>query len=127
MIPEHIREMIRTLFERGMGKRPIARIFQLDIKTVRNILKEQAGEKTARSDKILLDYELLKNLHEQCEGYAQRIFEILTEDHSIRIGYSTLTRLLREYGIDRHPKQPHQQHPDIPGEEMQHDTSVTRR
>ena len=50
--------------------------------------------------------------------------EILIEEHKIPIGYSTLSRLLREYGIVREPKLRSQRYPDIPGEEMQHDISV---
>ena len=124
MTPEHLREIARGLFEHGKRKKEIARILRLNIKTVRNILDSDPTDKTPRPDKIVVDYALLKSLHQQCDGYAQRIFEILTEEHKIPIGYSTLTRLLREYGIGRPPKPPHQQHPDIPGEEMQHDTSV---
>ena len=49
---------------------------------------------------------------------------ILTEEYKIPIGYSTLTRLLREYGTGQHPEQRSQKYPDIPGDEMQQDTSV---
>jgi len=63
-------------------------------------------------------------LYDRCDGYAQRIHEILIEEHKVLIGYSTLTRLLREYGIGRQPVKRSQKYPDIPGDEMQHDTSV---
>ena len=117
MIPEHNREIVRILFENGKKKKEIARIMGIDIKTVRNILSvEQAGVE-CRTDKILIDYDLLKNLHHRCEGYVQRMHEILTEELKCDIGYSTLTRLLREYGIGKqHPKQRNQQYPDVPGE-----------
>jgi transposase len=124
MIAEHIREAVRTLFESGKRKKEIARFLRIDIKTVRAILTEEQGEAKSRKDKILVDYDLLKDLHERCSGYAQRMHEILTEEHKIPIGYSTLTRLLREYGIGRHPEQRSQKYPDIPGAEIQHDTSV---
>lgn len=124
MIAEHTRETVRTLFESGKRKKEIARFLKLDIKTVRAILAEEQGEAKSRKDKILVDYDLLKNLHERCNGYAQRMHEILTEEHKIPIGYSTLTRLLREYGIGRQPEQRKQKYPDIPGDEIQHDTSV---
>ncbi len=50
--------------------------------------------------------------------------EILTEEYGIGIGYSTLTRLVRAYGFGVEPKKRAGHVPDVPGEEMQHDTSV---
>jgi transposase len=124
MKAQPIRQTVRTLYESGKRKKEIARFLNMDIKTVRSILEEQSDEAKRRSDKILVDYDLLKDLHERCDGYAQRMHEILTEEKKIPIGYSTLTRLLREYGIGRQPQHRHSRYPDIPGEEMQHDTSV---
>lgn len=124
MKAQPIRDMVRTLYESGKRKKEIARFLKIDIKTVRGILDERPGETKGRSDKRLVDYDLLKNLHARCEGYAQRMHELLTEEHKIPIGYSTLTRLLRDYGIVRHPEERHERYPDIPGEEMQQDTSV---
>ena len=121
---EQIRQAVRTLFEQGKKKREIARFLRIDIKTVRSILDREPGTVENRSDKILVDYDVLKNLHAECDGYAQRMYEILTEERKIPIGYSTLTRLLREYGIGERPEQRSQRYPDIPGEEMQQDTSV---
>jgi len=124
MKAEPIRQTVRTLYESGKRKKEIARFLKIDIKTVRAILAEESGEAKIRNDKILVDYDLLKDLHERCDGYVQRMHEILTEERKIPIGYSTLTRLLREYGIGRQPEQRSQKYPDIPGAEMQHDTSV---
>jgi len=115
---------VRTLFEQGKKKKEIARLLRIDVKTVRRILEHEPGEVQTRSDKILIDYDLLKNLYSECEGYVQRMHEILTEAHKIPIGYSTLTRLLREYGIGQQQEQRSHRYPDIPGAEMQHDTSV---
>jgi transposase len=124
MKAEHIREAVRTLYESGKRKKEIARLLRMDVKTVRAILSEDSGEAQIRSDKILVDYDLLKALYARCDGYVQRMHEILTEEHKIPVGYSTLTRLLREYGIGSKPEERDQKYPDIPGEEMQHDTSV---
>jgi len=49
--------------------------------------------------------------------------EILTEEHGISIGYSSLTRLVRDKGLGVKHKQRSCRMPDVPGEEMQHDTS----
>jgi hypothetical protein len=56
-----------------------------------------------------------------------RMHEILTEEEGCSVGYSTLTRALRRLGI-AHGSQPEpSQHvPDVPGQEMQHDTSTYR-
>lgn len=66
----------------------------------------------------------MHRLYGECDGHIQRIHEKLTEEKKIEIGYSTLTRLLREYEISRPPKRRCDQVPDIPGAEMQHDTTV---
>jgi len=124
MKAEHIRETVRTLYESGKRKKEIARFLRIDVKTVRNILDEKKGEAKSRSDKILVDSDLLKELYGRCDGYAQRVHEILTEEHKIPIGYSTLTRLLREYDIGEEPEHRSEKYPDLPGAEMQQDTSV---
>ena len=121
---EQIRQAVRTLYEQGKKKKEIARFLRIDVKTVRSILDREPGIVENRSDKILVDYDVLKNLHAECDGYVQRMHEILTEERKIPIGYSTLTRLLREYGIGERPEQRSQRYPDIPGAEMQQDTSV---
>ena len=121
---EEIRQTVRTLYESGRGKKEIARLLRIDIKTVRSILNAEPREPTSRGDKILLDYDLLASLYERCEGYVQRMHEVLSEERKISIGYSTLTRLLREYGIGSTVVERDQRYPDLPGEEMQQDTSV---
>lgn len=126
MIEEQSREAVRTLFEQGKRKKEIARFLGIDIKTVRAILRESTGSPKSRIDKITLDYDLLKQLYHRCDGYAQRVHEILSEEHKIQIGYSTLTRLLHQHGIGRERPERDQRYPDLPGAEMQHDTTVYR-
>jgi len=121
---EDIRKTVRTLHESGRGKKEIARLLRIDVKTVRAILNTEPGEPTSRGDKILLDYDMLSSLYERCEGYVQRMHEVLGEEKKISIGYSTLTRLLREYGIGSTVVERDKRYPDLPGEEMQQDTSV---
>ena len=127
MIPEHKKEAIHTLHDEGRRKKEIARLLNIDPKTVRKILRSNGtGSAKVRKDKKVVDIELLKDLYERCDGYAERIFEILTEEHKSDIGYSTLTRLIREEGIGQKKNQRCHQVPDVPGEEMQHDTTVYR-
>ena len=76
-----------------------------------------------RKDKIQVDPDLLKRLYQECDGYAQRVYEKLVEDERIQIQYSTLTRLLRELGLSRSREPRCARVPDEPGAEMQHDTT----
>jgi hypothetical protein len=122
MISENIRETIRTLYESGKTKRGIARFLNIDIKTVRKIICSESDFPKTRSDKIIVSEERLKGLYQSCEGYVQRMYEILTEEDGLEIGYSTLTRLVREQFPGK-SVQRCKSFPDIPGEEMQHDTS----
>ena len=77
---------------------------------------------TIRKDKIKVDAELLRDLYKECNGWIQRIHERLTEEEGIKIGYSTLTRLIREFDIGQSSKKRCDRVTDEPGE-MQHDTS----
>jgi hypothetical protein len=122
MIAGNIREIIHTLYKQGRTKNQIAHFFELDIKTVRKILADKDYQPKVRKDKKLIDEQELRELHKSCNGYVQRMYEILNEDKGIVIGYSTLTRLVREY-ITGKTRERCQSFPDIPGEEMQHDTS----
>jgi hypothetical protein len=115
---------VLTLYQQGVPQAVIASQLRLDVKTVRAIVR--AGgvrEPKARSDRTSIADALLTQLHHDCEGYVQRMHEILTEEHGIDIGYSTLTRLVRSkgLGVTHMPRACHV--PDMPGEEMQHDTS----
>lgn len=127
MIPEHKKEAVRTLYAEGKRKKEIARLLNLDPKTVRKILRSKGTESAkTRQDKKQVDPDLLKELYTRCDGFMQRVYELLTEEHHVDIGYSTLTRLIREQGIGIGKNQRCDQKPDIPGEEMQHDTTVYR-
>lgn len=78
-----------------------------------------------RSDTASVDEQLLLRLYSDCSGYVERMHEILTEQHGVKIGYSTLTRLVRSKGLGVEHQDDRSGHvPDVPGEEMQHDTTV---
>jgi transposase len=116
-----------TLYRQGVGRKAIARQLRINVKTLRAILREGCGddvrEYKQRDDRIVVDEVLLDKLYADCCGYIQRMHEILTEEHGIDIGYSTLTRLVRgKKHAQKHPDRS-ERHPDIPGDEMQHDTS----
>jgi transposase len=118
---------VHTLYRQGVSRKEIARQLRIDVKTVRAILRSEGsrGHKR-REDRIAVDDALLDKLYDDCNGYVQRIHELLTEQHGIEIGYSTLTRLLRrKKHADEHLKRSCRL-PDMPGAEMQHDTSQYR-
>ena len=123
MLNENIRETVRTLFDTGAAKKEIARLMNIDIKTVRSILSSESNVPSEKFVKIDISDKLLESLYESCKGYAHRMHEILKEEHQLDIGYSTLTRLLREKGIRKKKKRRSCHYEDVPGEEMQHDTS----
>lgn len=123
MISNNLRETIRTLSSTGTAKKEIARLLSIDIKTVRSILSRETCAPMERSDRIAVSDELLETLYTSCKGYAHRMQEVLEEEHQIKIGYSTLTRLIREKDMRKKKKERSSHYEDVPGEEMQHDTS----
>ncbi|RLB58490.1 MAG: helix-turn-helix domain-containing protein [Deltaproteobacteria bacterium] len=126
MIDADKRQAIYCLYkDTGMGIREISRRMHIAVNTVSGII-EQKGvmPASARKDKILVEEGLLRKLHNECDGWAQRIHERLMEEHGLGIGYSTLTRMIRDLELDGKKKQRCDQVADKPGEEMQHDTTV---
>ncbi len=109
----------------GVPQEKIARQFHVSPRTVRTIIRPQgAMPQAARKDKIPIDAELLRRLHQQCDGRLQRVHEILVEDEKIQVSYPTLTRRVRELELGKPSKARCDRVPDEPGVEMQHDTTV---
>lgn len=131
MIEPDKRKAIYQLHLEGMSIRKISRQLKVSRNTVRDIIAHE-GEvsQVTRIDKVEIDTELLRRLHSECNGWKERIYEKLVEEEGVEIGYSTLTRLLREHDFDGKCKRKQTQHsihvPDKPGLEMQHDTSPYR-
>jgi transposase len=108
-----------------MSLREISRRLRISRKAVRKIVKQQGKfARRERSDKKQVDAALLERLYHECDGWVQRIHEKLVEEEGISIGYSTLTRILRELGLSRSQPARCDRVPDEPGAEMQHDTTV---
>src|SRR5208337_2173098 len=104
----------------GVPQAKISRQFHVSERTVRTIIRQQgAMPQAVRKDKIHIDPDLLRRLYQQCDGWLERMHEILTEDEKIQVGYSSLTRLVRELELGK-PAQARCEHvPDEPGVEMQ--------
>ena len=124
MIAADKRKAVFLLHQEGMPIRQISRQLRLSRNAVRRIIA-QSGQIPAsiRPSALRLDPELLRQLHQECDGYAQRIMEKLREEHGLAVKYSTLTRHLRDLGIIGPASQRCERVPDEPGAEMQHDTS----
>jgi transposase len=124
MITADTRKAVFLLHQEGTPIRQISRQLRLSRNAVRRIIA-QSGQMppSTRRPSLILDPELLRELHQDCDGYAQRMMEILREEHGIAVKYSTLTRHLRDLGISVPVSQRCQRVPDEPGAEMQHDTS----
>jgi transposase len=122
MIEPEKRKAIFLLHQEGMPVREISRRLSLGRNTVRRIIAQE-GRASARVFTPDVDPELLRRLYAQCNGYVQRAWEKLQEEHGVKIKYSTLTRWLRLLGISLPPASRCDRVPDEPGAEMQHDTS----
>jgi transposase len=127
MIGPDVRNAIYQLHQAGMSLREISRRLHISRNAVRKIVKQQGRfARGQRSDKKQIDNQLLERLYRECDGWIQRIHEKLLEEEGIQIGYSTLTRMLRELGLSRSQPARCDRVPDEPGAEMQHDTTVYR-
>ena len=124
MITADKRKAVFLLHQEGMPIREISRGLKLSRQAVRRIIA-QSGQmpRMARPPAHVINPELLRQLHQECDGYAQRIWEKLREEHGIAIKYSTLTRRLRDLGIGTPANLRCERVPDQPGAEMQQDTS----
>jgi len=125
MIDPDKRKAIYQLHLAGVPQNKVSRQFRVSPRTVRTIIRQQgAVPQTVRKDKIHIDPELLQRLYQQCDGWIQRVHEILLEEEGVQVSYPTLTRLVRELGLGKPSKARCDHVPDEPGVEMQHDTSV---
>lgn len=146
MIDPQTRKAIYLLHVKGMSARKISRTLKVSRKTVQEVIAAK-GEvaPSARGDKIEIEEERLRKLYTDCDGYRTRMHEELAEakkeeekqekeekeqkendkdkERTPAIGYSTLTRRLRELGIGTGRDERCDRVPDQPGAEMQHDTT----
>lgn len=122
MIEPDKRKALFLLHQEGLSIRRIARQLAVSRRTVRRAIAQE-GERSPRAFVPPLEPELLRELYTQCEGYVQRVYEKLREEHGVSVKYSTLTRWLRQLRIGPAPASRCERVPDEPGAEMQHDTS----
>ena len=102
MIEPDVRNAIYQMHQQGMSLREISRCLRVSRNAVRKIVKQEGKPaRRNRRDKKQIDPQLLERLYLECDGWMQRIREKLVEEHGIQIGYSTLTRMLREMELSR--------------------------
>jgi transposase len=122
MISDDTRAAIASLHEKGMKMRHISRTLGVSRNTVRKVLQGRHEGYTKPATAFEDELPLIKETYLLCRGNVARVAEILA-DRGIRIGYSTLTRLARDYGL----REPRRARAGVytfdPGIEMQHDTS----
>ncbi|HEB32248.1 MAG TPA: helix-turn-helix domain-containing protein [Spirochaetes bacterium] len=110
------RKVIYCLHEEGMGVREISRRLNVSRNTVRGIIAQKGSlPDLPRKDKIEIDPELLRRLYNECNGWVQRIHEKLIEQEGTKAGYSTLTRMIREFDLGGSRKIRCDRVPDEPG------------
>jgi len=81
MIDPDRRKAIYQLHLAGVPLGKISRQFHVSLRTVRTIIRQQGNlPQTVRKDKIHIDPELLRRLYQQCDGWMQRVHEILVEE-----------------------------------------------
>jgi len=125
MIDPDKRKAVFLMHSEGMSIGEISRRLRISRHTVRTIIRQQGQmPQTVRKDKIHIDPDLLRRLYHECHGWVQRMHEKLKEEEGIQVGYSTLTCMLRELELGRRRDARCDCVPDVPGQEMQHDTTV---
>jgi transposase len=128
MIRADKRAAVYFLHEQGMSGREIARRCGLHRRSVGRIIARQGAMPAGitRKDRKEVSAEHLRELYTKCEGYIQRVHEMLMEE-GITIGYSTLSAKARELELGKDPRDERSSRvADEPGAECQHDTSDYR-
>ena len=124
MIEADRRKAVYLLHQDGMSERQISRQLGLSRNTVGVIIEQKGAMPEVCREKQRIEEPLLRRLYDECDGFAQRVHEKLTEEEGVVVSYPTLTRMLRDLGINKAAKARCERVADEPGAEMQHDTTV---
>jgi transposase len=123
-----LRETIQTLRAQGTPLRRISRLLKLSRNTVRRILRTDPPAETEAPNAACCAPETLTRIEDafgRAGGNVVRVAELLSEEHELKVPYSTLTRWVREAGLREAPRRAGT-YTFAPGEESQHDTSPHR-
>lgn len=95
----------------------------VDRKTVKKIVENEGVlSRKTRSDKLILDDELIIKTFKRCNEWGERTHEELGK-LGVKVAYSTLMKKIRELGLKENEKKLSNPVPDVPGAECQHDLS----
>ena len=125
MKPLETQEAILTLLEQGLSIREISRLLKVARSVVRRVKRTGVSISKREQQPTQVDLDLIRQVFKRCKGNVVRVQEVLAEDHSLTLAYSTLTRLVREARL-RKPKARVGRYTFGPGQEMEHDTSPHR-
>ena len=82
MIEKDIQAAIIALASKGRKKKQIARELGVSINTVRKVLQNGIRHNNSqRQDKKEINLDILAETYKDCEGYIQRTYEKLNEEH----------------------------------------------
>ena len=123
MLTKELRQTITLLHQRKKSHREIGKVLNISRNTVKAVLKQGTDiPLRTRKNQEAEIYPLLRELFARCLGNAVRMKEVLKEEYSVNIGYTTLKRYVRNAGL-RAPLKRVGEYCFDPGHEMQHDTS----
>ena len=124
MLDLETRTAILRLRAEGHGKKRIAKALGVSPNTVRKVLNSGRAEVPAmrREERLASHLELVRELHDACEGNLVRVWEELRCE-KVEVSYQALTAFCRRHEIGVKPKQRVGRYDFAPGQEMQHDTS----
>ena len=123
MINKEKAKAVWILYQEGIKVSEIGRKLSIDRKTVNKIIKNEGTiSSKVRSDKLIIDDELIIKTFNKCKKWGERTHEELGK-LGVKIAYSTLMTRIRDIGLKENNKKISTPVVDSPGEESQHDLS----
>lgn len=122
MLGEEMHSTIKTLFQKGYNKSEIARMLNIDRKTVRKVLKEldEKGVVERKNRESILDpFKEFINIQVAKDLSAKRIFQDMEKDLGYEGSYDTVKRYVAQ--IKKLPPKAYMVLTSLPGEEAQVD------
>lgn len=124
MITQENQQAIMSLYQRGVPMRQISQILKLSRNTIRRVLRGKWQERPQRASPYEELFPIIRELFSRSQGNVIRVQQILQDEYSRSVPYSTLTRIVQQLDL-REDKKKHRSgtYAFGPGQEMQHDTS----
>ncbi|MFC1833879.1 helix-turn-helix domain-containing protein [Thermodesulfobacteriota bacterium] len=122
MISDETGIAILGMYGKGMKIRQISRVLEISRNIVRRVVNGNDTGKRSPSTSFDNEMPLIQDTFIRSRGNVVRVHEILAK-HGVSIGYSTLTRIVREQRLREPERTRAGSYSFGPGLEMQHDTS----